>query len=1791
MTYKRVFAEQVTAGRKKKEEEVEDVVDEEQELLESTNDAIAETYDILDDYSSEIIDLLPEKISQTIYDETSFDWELVGSFPMKKAKGETLEQFKKKNFVADETFIYKEKYSTERDAPENQEEIEAGVVGQLIPIADDELKKELKKSIRKIEGRAYHVSFSDGISSTDDLLDSGVGGTANFYFNASPRSVFNMSIEIRFQQVYDREANAYKTMMFFSEGMHAYSAITKDEIEILSSGSMAGDSDDAYMDMWESMHDSYHTVIGKSGGSHKILGLFQPSVAKVSLGSAVDERYAKGGYFKLPSSNYIIIDFVDNRKKLIETFGSIPRTIPKYTKPIPEVKFNSFGDFPDYLKGTFPNVTGELKPDDYYHYTYRLANAEENKVFQKMEQLQDTESYIAALKYGHESAALKEYITATNSGYYNARFRSRTVSGKQYYLIPTELKENIHYTEQKNSLIYTDFKNDIVHYYNDGEYVTKDIRGHQPVSNRDVTARIANEEISIKVLNNGFRLQQNGLSEQEAEKMEALTEKLLEFCKRMVNGNLTEAEKSRLVLRDEDGNILKDNEGNPLVDDKIYSESIASSYRYGYSSDIRGNEIIRWSKACPTEYAEWKEFAKKLSDSVKKSYKGLYVEKGINEETSDNAWVKILTLVEDFDIEKMRRELVKEDRTRREIQADKEANCKHTPRNIPNFSDKVELLVPQAMGLATTNITNNCILDVDMGGGKTGMIIADMVNLLGKGVVKRPLLVCPDNTIAQNKKEILERFTDGKVNVFVLNTETWNMMKGSGASDAKIYETLKNLPPNTILMASYTFFSRKNIKAVDDNGKVVKLYPIAQKLISDVGVDMVTCDESHKMKNKGSDISNSMLGLSKAKIKRLATGTLIPNNPLDLFGQLRFLDPTMFGSWDEFVSKYCNASKSSGTSIVWKKGAPKQLREILVSQAGISLRRSLWRGKLPHLVEKHHFVNMSGTLRTHYRNILESIKAELSSDPKLQKAVKKAIESGEEFEDTDAGEVIIAKLQRFNQFLIAPTTDVIIQQLTELDEGALSEEDIIGPKIDTMNAIIEKHLADPEAGKVIVMMQNVEPALHCIKHMSPKYKDNAVFYRAGEVNAIEKFKNDPKCKILVAVDQSLREGHNLQVANCIIHMDLHWSPGDTEQSNARAFRTGQKKTVYVHYVVCDGSVEIPKLMRYVSKEHVNRQVTSNYNDTTEFPIIKMSQDIVDTYEYRKDVNIAFETEDGRTTSVEFNDFLERHQDIITQEEKEGEPYKEKYKNWGKNGEGKVASGSMIKGSTKIITPIISAERIQTIEEDGEFRVKRARIPQDANMFGKTINSKGQVVNKPVTDTKGNPVTPAKTGIDEDIKKAASVGIPAKFFLWREEDNVFLMTKQNKNTKGLTRAKFEVQESMYIKQVNSLAEIDTLVTKAEKAGLTMNLTYKPKDIKKQLATSNKKPMMQSVSKRFIATAAQADMEIEVGYLILDGAVMLNVWEDETEELKVLEKLGFVRIPNMMFREVTKSNIDQVITAVTKQGIVISNEDELREELLQELQVELDYDNDNEPEDIENGNSDDLVDEDDIVDEDSEDDEFEEFEDEDSSDEDDEDDEATHGEYTLIAFSKAYPLDGNDEGDKWIADLDSEMTIKKESVVLIDEDTDFPIIDEDENELDHLVCVKKGKKFIAVDWNDLTQGEEKKEKEEPKKEEPKAKKTLKDFTKHQILKSIMLWATKDEVLGKEAHSLFNEHIDEEWKAKQMREHDQSVKNLNAAYKYYFKTWNIDEDLNPAPKNSEINKMFSWAKEQGFSIDMVK
>ena len=593
---------------------------------------------------------------------------------------------------------------------------------------------------------------------------------------------------------------------------------------------------------------------------------------------------------------------------------------------------------------------------------------------------------------------------------------------------------------------------------------------------------------------------------------------------------------------------------------------------------------------------------------------------------------------------------------------------------IPNISSKDELYTHQALALAKLRHTNEGVIDIDVGGGKLRILTFDAILCMKEGKCKRPLLVMPQGTIEQQKKEI-ESFTKRKINVFVINSDSWLKDAKNWSqhtTDEEGYATFKRLinqaPPNTIIISSYSWLAAANERrdegellcemekayqrepdgtlSLDKEGNPVEIkqrvrtqtnFPRVNWLIDECGIDYVALDESHSVKNESASAGHMAMHFGSVPIKRIATGTITPNKPTDLWRQYAFLDPGIFRTKDDFKAEYASTTDKQGGITGWKRDAISEMRHRMLRHGSVSFRKAAWRHLLPKKTERFHKVDLRPNQQAVYKALMLDLLDEVERDPKLKEQWMKFQNDPKATKDIEFREIFV-KLVRLDSLLTGMGQDAGVDEVDMIDEETgepiktetnrkfiqtLQGEDKISPKVAKMDEIFDAHFADPRNGKIVVFVQNELSArhLHDNSAWGPSGKKKIGWYMkmpklGGDVKQMKatlKAWLDPTNKdvlVLVAVDKSLRTGHNFQpVCNRVIHGDMLWDPGNMEQRQGRIERPRSPYAevgVFVDWIVTNNTAEVCKLARLLTKQAINAELNAGFTTEMEWPQVTMN---------------------------------------------------------------------------------------------------------------------------------------------------------------------------------------------------------------------------------------------------------------------------------------------------------------------------------------------------------------------------------------------------------------------------------------------------------------------------------------------------------------------------------------------------------------------------------------------------------
>ena len=1312
----------------------------------------------------------------------------------------------------------------------------------------------------------------------------------------------------------------------------AYSSFSKEDLNTITSG---------LCDTNRNFATKVMNTALKSNGKVTI-PLLEKSL--FSVATEFSKSIDKEQIFKLPNSEYFKCKFIDRREELkkdvYETIGQsiIPEQLSKYLAPDRGVIYNSYGEKPDYIPDNLSiedEVKYKLEPEDYFYYCYRRSTPREI-----------------------ENGSFTKEVIIPKDDNRNERFYITRIDPVKSGLIE----------KWAGKIIYTDFENEFIFYYiSDGSLRKKPIHGFQKLSNYDIIYLTTRAPIDFRPLLSPTTNESEAGNTANTERQEKIYQwtssseyfRIWDLVKEISNNY-----KQILAIPQKGEKRDEDYGGTRAEQDALDAKN---NRKINDFELLRSYKIMPYMMKAIGAYDEMMNIYDKFASMFHREAATITgslgaVCRGINDPSKNG-----------FDLDAIYKETTAKEEHFIEIAEDKNGDTPYLPKNIKNFTTKMSLFPQQAIAVSTANEQNIAMIDVDMGGGKTCMMVADILNQMTKGKVKRPLIVCPGKTLAQNKKEIEEKWCDGKINIFAINTETWNRYTAQGTNTEEFTRMIKSMPPNTIFMTDYSWVANGReeivLGTVDRNGVPVaqktNIYHHANYLNRVIGFDMIYLDESHYIKNPRSTYSEAVSVLGKAPIKRITSGTIIPNNPKDLFGQLRFLDPTILGREDDFLRQYGKFEQAVDEDgnpkrdrkgnikppvlVGWAEGSQKRLRKLIQERGGVSIRRSMWRWRMPALEEHLHRVRLTPIQQILYDMIMQNIKKIIGGNKLLQEAAQKLKDEDYDpnVDDNDAGDSVLSKLSRFTTFLSVPESDIYIKALRAIKEGKttaevvkefngsslededdddetikkkgkkgvddrvelsdeeveklrgihIDEEDIIGPKIAKVNEIISEHCSNgfakdgsPANGKVIVFCQRNDIARNTYNNLDSNLKSHAVWYNASRESELIKFQRDPSIWIIVAVDKALKEGINLQMASRIIRMDLNWNPGDNDQSYARAFRNGQKRKVDIDIILCDGTMEVCKYMRLVSKEFINRKLTSDYQgpSNSEFPTVKMSLEDMESY---KDFELA-------------ERYQKVHNDIQDDELRESAVYAAKYSNYQDKKISMVGSDEMLEGSEDVFVPELASDR-KFLDEKGD--VKKVRLSVPVYLIGVPKKDAEKVTRElygdedEAAEERKSQQYINKYGFDPNdvIEKQTADKHNLHWYLCDEEGTLMLIcfSKKAKMFLGKAGLNIKKRKNMQVKQVRSVNDVKALDKRLKEMKLDSNLLSIAKDagFNKCLSLHNEPNASIELKKISKVTAAKYEDYLNFGYARMEGGTFLTYREDVWS----FEKSSFYNLPEFYY----------------------------------------------------------------------------------------------------------------------------------------------------------------------------------------------------------------------------------------------------------------------------------------------------
>jgi SNF2 family DNA or RNA helicase len=471
---------------------------------------------------------------------------------------------------------------------------------------------------------------------------------------------------------------------------------------------------------------------------------------------------------------------------------------------------------------------------------------------------------------------------------------------------------------------------------------------------------------------------------------------------------------------------------------------------------------------------------------------------------------------------------------------------------------KTEPYKHQLEALLASRDKRNYALLMEMGTGKTKVVIDTCSYLFGLGRINALLVVAPKSICANwARKEIkvhLPQHIDRRI---VL----WQASSDKFEKELAHLSKVEPMKMHILIM---------NLEALaTDRG-----YKAAEKFLKGHDV-LFAIDESTGIKNPNAVRTKRAIKLGNlASYKRIMTGTPVTQSPLDVYAQFAFLDPDILesSSFYGFRNQYAVLRKRyvNGRKFDEVVGYQRieELKEKLKPHSFRALKRECL--DLPDKIYSTRYVEPSEAQRKYYEEIRDDALSILNDGTLV------------------AAPLVITQLLRLRQALcnIAPSGDGL---------SAVTIDDK-NPRLDAVLELLE------EAGdqKVIIWANFVHNIKLLNNGIAKQFGDEKVAYISGEVSAanrqdiVEKFQDlDNPLQYLVMQTRTGGYGLTLTAATLMIYHDNDWSLEVRLQSEDRAHRIGQSKSLTIVDLVAPDTVEEKITTSLLQKQELADRVTGD----------------------------------------------------------------------------------------------------------------------------------------------------------------------------------------------------------------------------------------------------------------------------------------------------------------------------------------------------------------------------------------------------------------------------------------------------------------------------------------------------------------------------------------------------------------------------------------------------------------------
>jgi len=312
--------------------------------------------------------------------------------------------------------------------------------------------------------------------------------------------------------------------------------------------------------------------------------------------------------------------------------------------------------------------------------------------------------------------------------------------------------------------------------------------------------------------------------------------------------------------------------------------------------------------------------------------------------------------------------------------------------------------------------------------------------------------------------------------------------------------------------------------------------------------DVVVADEAQQVKNHRSQAARALRSLP-ASVRIAVTGTPVENSLSELWAILDWTNPGLFGTLGVFRERYGRAAEREADG-----DAARRLSRLITPF--LMRRRKTDPGVAPELPDKvvsDRFVQLTGEQAALYKAATADTLARIQASAGVARKGQ-----------------VLRLLQSLRQICNSPA-----HFLRQSADGW--DADVEASRSGKLQALGELMDAVTSAGDAALIFTGYVSMGHLLRAQLLARGMPAEFLHGGTPTArrqeiIDRFQSGQGNALILSV-RAAGTGLNLTRAGHVIHFDRPWNPAVEDQATDRAHRIGQHRTVNVHHLIAEGTVE------------------------------------------------------------------------------------------------------------------------------------------------------------------------------------------------------------------------------------------------------------------------------------------------------------------------------------------------------------------------------------------------------------------------------------------------------------------------------------------------------------------------------------------------------------------------------------------------------------------------------------------